>query len=435
MVFWYTIKVMKNLLIIPISFLLIQCEPIVPQSSTINKKIFYDDFNYESIVGNVDLAPIRNGVLNTLENPVISLENSDQLAVSFDLLTDQFENLSAKIVHCNKDWTRSQLRDMEFLNEINNYRVTEFDYSVNTTQPYINYRLAVAKPMISGNYILAIFRRANPDDILFTRKFLVVEPKSRIEQLVRMSTTIAKREENHQIEFSINYGNVLVNSPTQDISTMILQNHNWRTSKNNLQPTLIRANEGFLEYRHLDLSANFPAWNDFRFTDIRTLDVAGRNVAKINKTTTTITAFLGADTDRSKRTYTQNFEDINGDYLIQNTDIGDVPLNADYAKLQFQLKAPKINAGVYVTGRFNNWKLLDENRMSYDEANGTYFTNLFLKQGYYEYMYYVDSPSLQPYHFEGSYFLAENDYEIIVYYRRPGNINDEIIGYKKFKSR
>lgn len=426
---------MKNLLIIPISFLLIQCEPIVPQSSTINKKIFYDDFNYESIVGNVDLAPIRNGVLNTLENPVISLENSDQLAVSFDLLTDQFENLSAKIVHCNKDWTRSQLRDMEFLNEINNYRVTEFDYSVNTTQPYINYRLAVAKPMISGNYILAIFRRANPDDILFTRKFLVVEPKSRIEQLVRMSTTIAKREENHQIEFSINYGNVLVNSPTQDISTMILQNHNWRTSKNNLQPTLIRANEGFLEYRHLDLSANFPAWNDFRFTDIRTLDVAGRNVAKINKTTTTITAFLGADTDRSKRTYTQNFEDINGDYLIQNTDIGDVPLNADYAKLQFQLKAPKINAGVYVTGRFNNWKLLDENRMSYDEANGTYFTNLFLKQGYYEYMYYVDSPSLQPYHFEGSYFLAENDYEIIVYYRRPGNINDEIIGYKKFKSR
>ena len=97
-----------------------------------------------------------------------------------DRLTDQFENLSAKIYHCNKDWNKSRLRDMEFLSQINNYRITNFDYSVNTVQPYINYRFEIPKPFLSGNYVIAVFRRANPNDVIFTRRFLVVDSKTSI---------------------------------------------------------------------------------------------------------------------------------------------------------------------------------------------------------------------------------------------------------------
>ncbi|WP_420318374.1 type IX secretion system plug protein domain-containing protein [Ekhidna sp.] len=427
---------MKNLAIITICFLLVQCEPVVPQQSLQEKKIIFDNHEYENLVGFAKILPFENGQIQELENPVVSLNNSEQLILSFDLLTDQFENLSAKIFHCNRDWRRSRLRDMEFMNEINNFRITEFDYSVNTIQPYINYRFEIPKPYLSGNYVLAVFRRANPNDLILTRKFLVVDSRTSIDHTVRISTTIDKREENQQLEYSISYGNLQVNSPIQDIQTVILQNHNWNSSIEGIEPTLIRPNDGYMEFRHLDLSTNFSGWNEFRFADLRTLNVAGRNVGRITNTGSKIMAPLKLDGTRGNITYTQNFQDINGNYIIQNNDPGEGQLSADYALVTFALKSNPIDGEVYVTGRFNNWRLNNENKMTYTSQNGLgkYQTSIFLKQGYYEYQYLVQSSTLDPYHFEGSHFQAENEYEILVYYRKPGNINDELIGYKRFRS-
>ena len=428
---------MKNLLIIVIFIpilLLQQCEPVVPSKSVIQKKIVFDNYEYEDIIGTVLLAPIGNQQINVLRNPVINLNEPELLGLNFDILSDQFENLSLRIIHCNKRWKKSQLRDMEFLNEINNFNITEFDYSVNTIQPYISYRASVPKPYLSGNYVLAIFRRANPSDLLFTRRFIVYETTASIDHLVRVSTTISKREENQQIEFSLNYGNLLVNSPTQDISPVILQNHNWQTALTNLTPTHVRANEGSMEYLPLNLEMNFPGWNEFRFTDLRTLSIAGRNVSKIKTLETSIDVLLRLDKSREGLPYTQNFQDINGRYIIQNNDPGEGLLNADYAMVQFNLESEKLNGQVYVTGRFNNWRLDDTNLMKYNPSTKMYTTRLKLKQGYYEYQYLHKNSITPSYLFEGSHFLTENEYEILVYYRRPGNINDEIIGYKKFNS-
>ena len=325
---------------------------------------------------------------------------------------------------------------MEFLSQINNYRITDFDYSVNTVQPYINYRFTIPKPILSGNYIVAVFRRANPGDVILTRRFLVVDSKTTIDHTVRVSTTIAKREGNHQIEFSLNYGNLQMNAPAQDISPVILQNHNWNTAITTIRPTLMRVNEGYLEYRHLDLKTNFYGWNEFRFADLRTLNVSGRNVGKIVNTGTKIIAPLKLDGSRQNTTYTQNFQDINGNFIVQNNDPGESTLNADYADVTFALKSDPIDGEIYVWGRYNNWQLTDLNRMSYTNQNGLgrYQTTIPLKQGYYEYLYYVESNELPPYYFEGSHFQAENEYEILVYYRKPGNINDELVGYKRFRS-
>lgn len=427
---------MKNLAIITIALLLVQCEPIVPQQSSISKQIIYDNYDYEDIIGTTKITPFESGQLKELENPITGLNTSDQLILSFDILTDQFENLSARIIHCNKDWNKSVLRDMEFLGQINNYRITDFDYSINTVQPYINYRFSIPKPTLSGNYIIAVFRRANPDDILLTRRFLVVDSKVSINNTVRVSTTISERDNNHQIEYSVDYGNLLVNSPTTDISTVLLQNHNWNTAIRNVPPTLIRANEGFIEYRHFDLSTNFPGWNEFRFVDLRTFIASGRNVGRITNTGTQILAPLKLAGTRGNLTYTLNFQDINGNFIIQNNDPGEGFLNADYAQVQFNLKSERIDGEVYVWGQFNNWQLNDLNRMQFSNANGVerYTCTIPLKQGYYEYMYYVKSDKLPSTYFEGSHFQAESQYEIFVYYRKPGNVNDELVGYKRFGS-
>ncbi|MEM0941228.1 MAG: type IX secretion system plug protein domain-containing protein [Bacteroidota bacterium] len=425
---------MKNLLIITIIPLLVQCEPVVPQKSLADKKMVFNNHEYESLVGNINFYPVVNGQENPLENPIVNLSENENLLINFDLLTEKFENLSGQIYHCNEDWTLSPLREMEYLNEINNFRITEFDYSVNTVQPYINYRFQLPKPSISGNYIVAVFRRANPKDLLFTRKFLVYESITSINQLVRISNTIDNREKNQQIEFSIFYGNLFVNAPMKDLSITILQNHNWRSALRKIPPTLIRANEGSIEYRHMDETTNFPGWNEFRWTDLRTLNVAGRNVASVQNTGTEIFAQLGMDKSRAKETYTQNFRDINGNYVIQNNDQLESMLNTDYTRVRFLLQNEKVSGKVFVTGRFNNWKLEDKNAMNYDATKQHYYTDIYLKQGYYDYKYIVMDSKLPPFYFEGSYFQTENEYEILVYYRRPGNINDELVGYKKFRS-
>ena len=339
---------MKNIVIIAIVLLLVQCEPLVPQKNIADKKILFENHQYEAIVGNVNLYPLSNGQANPLDNPVISLRENTQLLLDFDLLSDQFENLSAKIIHCNKDWSRSQLREMEYLDEINNYRITDFDYSLNTVQPYINYRLILPQPSISGNFILAVFRRANPNDLLLTRRFSVYEPVASIEQIVRVSNNISKREIDQQLDFSISYGNLFVSIPTRDLSTVILQNHNWRTAIRDIPPTLIRANEGSIDYRHLDETTCFPGWNEFRWTDLRTLNVAGRNVARIQNTGNEVFAQLGLDKSRNQKGYSLNFQDINGNYVIENNDPGESFLNTDYADVTFFLNSDRINGEVYV---------------------------------------------------------------------------------------
>ncbi len=425
---------MKNLSILTILILFTRCEPVPTQSIAVEKKMVFDNYNYEDIIGAVQLFPIENGQMAFLENPVVEINDNQVLNLQFDLLTDKFEYLGVKIYHCNKDWTKSLLRDMEYLSEINNYRVTDYDFSLNTNPSYINYRFEVPKPTISGNYILSVFRRGNPNDILFNRKFLVVRNQSVIEQQVRISTTIAKRDENQQIDFTLNYGNIQVNSPTQDVSVVLLQNHRWQDARRNLRPSLIRPNENYMEFRLLTLENNFPGWNEFRFFDMRTLSVTGRNVNKISTAPNgRIRVQLGVD-KRRDRVYTQNLRDVNGNFIIQNTDPGDVALNADYADVNFYLQSEEFNGKVYVIGRFNNWALGDENIMSYDNSNSMYRTSLFLKQGYYDYHYLVDAVDTAAYALERSHFQTENDYEILVYYRKPGNVNDELIGYKKFSA-
>lgn len=425
---------MKNLLILTTIFLFTRCEPIPTQSVAIQKKMVFDDYNYEDLVGMVQLLPSENGELKTLESPVIGLNDNQSLFLQFDLLTDQFEYLAVKISHCNKDWSPSILRDMEFMREINVFRITEYDFSLNTTQPYINYRFEVPKPFLSGNYLLSVFRRGNPKDILFNRKFLIVSNQSTIDQQVKISNTVSKRDVNQQIDFSVSYGNIPANNPIQDISVVLLQNHKWLDAISDIQPSLIRPNENYLEFRMLNLENNFPGWNEFRFFDLRTLSVTGRNVSRIVNNPTQIEVQLGADESRGSQVYTQNLRDVNGNFILQNTDPGDIPLNSDYANVSFFLKSKPLSGSVFVTGRFNNWKLSDENIMQYDSRTEGYRTKIQLKQGYYDYLYYVESDDTEPYKLEGSHLLTENDYEILVYYRRPGNVNDELIGYKKFNS-
>jgi hypothetical protein len=69
--------------------------------------------------------------------------------------------------------------------------------------------------------------------------------------------------------------------------------------------------------------------------------------------------------------------------------------------------------------------------MQYDSTHGLYAAKVLLKQGWYDYQYFVKSKKLPPYYFEGSHFETENYYEIFVYNKPFQPRADLLIGYMR----
>ena len=71
--------------------------------------------------------------------PVINLGQSNVLQLHFDYLSENYQDLSYTFVHCNPDWTPSELFANEYLEGYTEDNILDFQFSQNTTQNYIHY--------------------------------------------------------------------------------------------------------------------------------------------------------------------------------------------------------------------------------------------------------------------------------------------------------
>jgi hypothetical protein len=88
-------------------------------------------------------------------------------------------------------------------------------------------------------------------------------------------------------------------------------------------------------------------------------------------------------------------------------------------------------------GGFTFGQMVDQYKMNYDEYRDVYWLAAPFKQGYYNYMYTVLDPKTHKGDvslIEGSYAECENDYTIMVYVRRPGDITHKLIGVEYLNS-
>lgn len=250
---------------------------------------------------------------------------------------------------------------------------------------------------------------------------------------VSLSKMVRDRSTHQQIDFSLNYGRLKDAIPSRDLSVVILQNHRWDQALKDLTPTLTRPDQSMLEYRHFNGENTFPAGNEFRFFDLRSIDFRGMNVANVQKEDSRILAFIGLDKPRTNLAYSQ-LNDINGRFYLVNSDPGDSQLMSEYVDVYFELQTKKLNGDIYLIGRYNQWAKNTSNLMHYDESRSSYRTKLQLKQGYYNYAYSLESESNPESYIENSHFQTINEYEILVYFRSPYNNFDELVGYQSLKS-
>jgi hypothetical protein len=375
-----------------------------------------------------------------LYDAVIPITQNLPVFLTFDWLElgdeqEVYGELNARIIHCDADWQQSKLYSMDYLYDYNEFPITNEQLSFNTKVPFAHYRWALPKVKMPGNYAILVYEGNDENNPLFIKRFMVYNPLLSIRAGVQRSSGVKERDTHHQLEFVIDYQNLDIPNPYNDVYILIRQNQQWFNAISGLKPTFVREDVKELEYRQFDLKNNFWAASEFRYFDLRTVSALGQNVAEIRQEAFPVEAFLLPDRSRAGEAYSQ-FNDLNGGFIIENLEIRGGELNSDYLLTHFFLDAAeKVEGDVYVIGAFNNRTLTEEVRMTYDPLLEGYQADILLKQGFYNYLYYVDNGlGKNPYQFDGSHFETENLYEIFVYTRPPGARADMLVGYTALSS-
>lgn len=371
----------------------------------------------------------------TLNPPVISLDEAVSLQLEFDDLTANYRSFRARLVHCNADWQRSILNDIEFTYEYNDNPITDYQISINTKIPYYHYRFTLPRVKLPGNYVLVVYDERNRSNILFTRRFCTYQNRVTVAADVRFSANPARQFSDQQIDMTLNYKGYQVISPQDDFKVVIRQNYRDDREVRGLRPTNVQAFEQVLDYRLIDQSNTMPGGNEFRFFDTRTILSRANYIDRIDRPADRNIAYVQVDQPRNRGVYIQS-DDFNGQFVIDHRETGNGATNADYIETVFTLKTPEVSGfDVYVNGAFNFWQLTDRNRMAYDPLLGAYRATMMLKQGVYNYDYVVATTGPQPKvdenFIEGSFSSTENDYEVFVYHRPPASRADQLIAYRR----
>lgn len=392
------------------------------------KRLVFQDAVYEENIKTVMLHPLSAGIRDNLQPAVAPLSRQD-LILEFDDIQENRYNYYVRLIHCNADWTKSSLVDLDFMPVYNEFNINDYQYSNNTYLPFVHYRFQVPAVKLPGNYLVLVYRDGNREDMILTARMMIFSNQVTLAPNNNLVGNSALTATNQQINFLVNYRDLQVFNAMDNIKVVIRQNQRWDNARFNVKPSFIREDISQLEYRFFDQDKQWLAGNEFRFVDFRSLISPGRNTARIDRTVKPFVLKVQTDQSREGLAYAQ-YADLNGNFAIENLDYRDAPLSSQYIFVDFTLQAPQLSgANVYVMGHYNHFARTEENRMKWNKATGAYETSIVLKQGWYDYTYYVESPTLPSTYFEGSHYQTENSYDVLVYYKSLTPMADMLVGY------
>jgi hypothetical protein len=192
-----------------------------------------------------------------------------------------------------------------------------------------------------------------------------------------------------------------------------------------------------LDYNY-DEENTFSGGNEFRNFDIKSLRYQTERIDKIIYDNEGYRVILLNDPNRAVKNYILE-EDIDGRRIIKNDDNAtDSDLEADYAWVWFSLpvESPVASGILYVAGNLTGWQFDEESRMVYNSSAKAYQKSLYLKQGYYNYIYVVKELATGKSNealFEGAHWETKNEYTVLVYFKPMGGIYDRLISAEDIK--
>lgn len=390
---------------------------------------------YTDQIKTVQLYPSEE----SLSIPLIKLKSNEHLHFTFDDLSNEVRNYYYTIYHCDRNWKLSKIAQEEYLDLFTDFPLDEYQYSINTKVKYLNYQLELPNQDISikysGNYVLVVFDKDNPDEPLITWRFYVVEPIVDVDARITSNLFDVESGEKQEVDFVIYNNGFQIKNPRTDIKVVVQQNNRLDNEINDLLP-IFNDNQK-LEYNY-DEGNCFNGDNEFRQFEFRGINYPGKGVADVSFHEPLYHITLLTDFLRAQNRYSYEKE-INGLYRIEMYKSDYPETYADYMFVHFTLKMDQVLAGggVYVFGALTNWDCNKLNEMKWNMENHQYELTLLLKQGFYNYCYaWKDfiSNKINISALEGSHSATENDYQIFVYYGKITDRYDRLIGYNLYNS-
>ncbi len=401
------------------------------------KELRYEDHVYKPGIHTVQL--FKKGF--ELSPPVMELNSQDPLVLRFDDFSPDAENLNYTVVHCNADWTPSDLSPNQYINGMPNDFVPTPRQSFNTLQPFLQYELEfpneMMRPTVSGNYLLKVYRGTDQDDVVLTRRFLIFEDRVKVDARIVPSREIDRRDLDQQLDLTVRYPGITVPDPFTDLQVVVLQNNRWDDARTGFRPKFIRDAELVYDNPKQGL---FAGGNEWRGADLKSTRYSTTRVAHfITSPEGLDEAVLLPEEKREFRVYLDQ-PDINGKYLVRNDLVPGDPLSADYIYVDFTLPRTHEQPGgdVYVYGAISDFQCTKPFRCTWDEAKKAYTARILIKQGYFDYVYaFMPTGSTVPdlALLEGSHYQTENDYTVLVYIRDYTLRSDRLMGIRFLNSR
>tara|TARA_B110000116_G_C16799821_1_gene569463 strand:- start:52 stop:1308 length:1257 start_codon:yes stop_codon:yes gene_type:complete len=372
---------------------------------------------------------------NSSQFPILKKDSFMEL--SFDDLNASEDDYYYKISYYNYDWSDSILFKNEFIKGLDNIRVSNYENSFNTLQRYTHYKLTLPNSStdfkLSGNYKIHIYN--SNDELQFSRRFVYLNPIISVSANVFRTRNLNYFQTHQNIKFNLTQNDLgLIQGLEDNLNIIIIQNNQWSNSISGIQPQF--KNNKVLKYRY-DIKTSFEGGNEYLFFDTKDLRITGPNVSFINLGVL-YESYLYTDIPRKKFPYSFN-QDINGGFQIR-TVIGsqNAEIEADYSWVYFTLAAsielPETD--LFILSDFNNYEPNRDNLMSYNKTLDVYEAKILIKQGFYNYKYFANTVSgWKPNLVSGNFFQTENSYKILVYYKAPGEIFDELIGIGETNSK
>lgn len=395
---------------------------------------FFSDFSMAQVAVETPEPPNIKSVQfrgDTFLGELPTIKLGTPLQLSFDDIIGDELDYYYKITHYDADWTPSKLARAEFMTGMDDVRILDIENSVATLQLYSNYQLTIPNQFTkgltkTGNYLISIYDENGK--FVFSRKFMIYNPLFAVGVQIKRSRDLTYVNTKQVVRFFVDGGDQLIINPKQNVKVVILQNNNLKTAITGIEPQFTIGNK--LEYRY-DQETAF--WGGNEFFNFENKDIRGATAAiQYTELKNTYHNYLYTNIARYDTPYTFN-PDINGNFVITTIQGRTPRTEAEYAWIHFSLDHPKVEEGkeIHVYGNFNNYVINESTQLVYNPKKYSYELPMLLKQGFYNYKYVLvdkDGTINREKAISGNYWQTENDYQVLVYYRRPGGRFDELLG-------
>lgn len=419
------------IVLVAIFFSLLFINNIATAQKSDNEDVVYDD--------NIQTVILFAGG-DQLSTPAIKLGTNEKLTLLFDDLSNQSFLFKYTLIHCTSDWETSDLDPMDYLEGYFEADINSYSFSINAIPPYIHYNLSFPnrdmRPKLSGNYIIKVYLDNTDDEnVLFTRRFYVVEPLARVDvEIPYYPKDLSFVRKKQQLNLTLYTPDLFNAEPEQRVSVNIMQNGRYDNMKTHLKPTSLMVDQ--LNFDYTD-GIVFDGGNQFRNFDIKSYYYQSMYIREIINESNGYNVVLHTSNPRPDKPYSF-IEDINGRKLIQARQGQNTNTEGEYAWVEFWLKQPRIkDADIYIMGALNDWQIDEKGKMVFDNRLNMYHGRLYLKQGYYDYLYVVVRKGESEGDvtiIEGDHWETKNRYTVLVYYREKVPEYDRLVGFSQFNS-